>query len=101
MDFRLKSDKLKLLYTQEEGAHRYPAAVIKGFFHVMSLIKSMPNEGDLYSFKSLHYEKLKGARGKQGERSLRLNDQWRLIIKLETDPRGKAILVLEIGDHYK
>ena len=101
MEFRFKSDKLKLLYTQEEGAHRYPAAVVNRFFHVMSIIKSMPNEGDLYSFKSLHYEKLKGTRGKLGERSLRLNDQWRLIIKLETDPRGKSILVVEIGDHYK
>jgi len=101
VEFRFKSDKLKLLYTHEEGAHRYPAAVVKGFFHVMSIIRSMPNEGDLYSFKSLHYEKLKGTRGKQGERSLRLNDQWRLIIKLETDPRGKTILVVEIGDHYK
>jgi proteic killer suppression protein len=101
VEFRFKSDKLRLLYTQEEGAHRYPAAVVKGFFHVMSIIRSMPNEGDLYYFKSLHYEKLKGTRGKLGERSLRLNDQWRLIIKLETDPRGKTILVLEIGDHYK
>lgn len=101
MEFRFKSDRLKLLYTQEEGAHRYPAAVVKGFFNVMSIIRSIPNEGDLYSFKSLHYEKLKGTRGKLGERSLRLTDQWRLIIKLETDPRGKAILVIEISDHYK
>jgi len=101
VEFRFKSDKLKLLYTQEEGAHRYPAAVVNRFFQVMSIIKSMPNEGDLYSFKSLHYEKLKGTRGKLGERSLRLNDQWRLIIMLETDSRGKTVLVLEIGDHYK
>ena len=101
MLFRFKSEKLKLLYTQEEGAHRYPPAVVNKFFAVMSIIRSIPNEGDLYSFKSLHYEKLKGTRGKMGERSLRLNDQWRLIIKLETDPKGKIILVLEIGDHYK
>lgn len=101
MEFRFKSDKLKLLYTHETGAHRFPPAVVKGFFRVMSIIKSIPNEGDLYSLKSLHYEKLKGTRGKFGERSLRLNDQWRLIIKLETDPTGKTILVVEIGDHYK
>jgi len=101
VEFRFKSDKLRLLYTQEEGAHRYPAAIVKRFFEVMYVIEAIPNEGGLYSFKSLHYEKLKGTRGKLGERSLRLNDQWRLIIKLETDPRGKTILVLEIGDHYK
>lgn len=101
MEFRFKDEKLKALYTSEEGSHRYPQAVINGFFRVMSIISSIPNEGDLYSLKSLHYEKLKGARGKLGERSLRLNDQWRLIIKLETDPRGKTILAIEIGDHYK
>lgn len=101
MLFRFKGEKLKALYTQEEGGHRYPPAVVKRFFEVMAIIDSMPNEGDLYFFKSLHYEKLKGTRGKMGERSLRLNDQWRLIIRLETDPKGKTILVLEIGDHYK
>lgn len=101
MEFRFKSDKLKLLYTNETGAHRFPPAVVSGFFRVMSVIKSIPDERDLYSLKSLHYKKLQGMRGKQGERSLRLNDQWRLIIKLETDSRGKTILVIEIGDHYK
>ena len=101
MEFRFKSEKLKLLYTNETGAHRFPPAVVNGFFRVMSIIKSIPDERDLYSLKSLHYEKLKGTRGKLGERSLRLNDQWRLIIMLETDPRGKTILVVEIGDHYK
>ena len=101
MNFRFKGDKLRALYTHEEGAHRYPAAVVSKFFQVMSVISAAANESDLYSLKSLHYEKLKGARGRQGERSLRLNDQWRLIVRMEADPKGRTVLVIEISDHYK
>lgn len=42
---------------------------------------------------SLHFELLRGERGQRGEHSLRLNDQYRLIVTLE-DREGVRVLVI-------
>ena len=48
--------------------------------------------------KSLHYEKLKGDLA--GQRSMRLNDQWRLILRLEEDDTGKLVVIVSIADYH-
>lgn len=45
-------------------------------------------------------KKLKGGRGNKGERSLRLNDQWRLIVRLMKDEEGKLILIINLEDYH-
>jgi len=98
--FRFKRKKLEALYTDEKDAHKYPVEAIDGFFNVMAIIEAISNERELYQFKSLRFEKLKGKRGKEGQYSLRLNQQWRLIIALEKDINGKYILVIDIEDYH-
>jgi proteic killer suppression protein len=96
--FIFKSKDLLLLYTEEKNAHRYSAGVVDAFFEVMSVITSATSEADFRALKSLHYEKLKGARA--GQISLRLNKQYRLIIQNELDEQGKIIWVIEIVDYH-
>ena len=48
--------------------------------------------------KSLHFEKLKGDR--QEERSMRLNKQWRLIVKIIPDTPKNRVAVLAIEDYH-
>jgi len=48
---------------------------------VFGFIESAHDERDLYAVKSLRFEKLNGDR--RGQSSLRINDQWRLIIMVE------------------
>ncbi|NEO97842.1 MAG: plasmid maintenance system killer [Symploca sp. SIO2E9] len=84
MHFRFKYKKLEALYTEEKNAHKYPN-VIDDFFEIMAIIDAALDERDLYANKGLHYEKLTGKRGKQGQRSLRLNQQWQLIVISEKD----------------
>jgi proteic killer suppression protein len=86
------------LYTDRKGAHKYSAQVVDAFFRAVAMIAAARDERDLYSLKSLHYEKLKGKR--QRLRSLRLNDQFRLIVQLEEDKEGKYFLVLDIEDYH-
>lgn len=100
MRFRFKSKKLEDLYTSEKGAHKYEPSVVEAFFDIMSTIDAMPDARDFYRLKSLHFEQLKGKRGKCGERSLRLNDQWRLIIAIEKDTEGKYVLIINIEDYH-
>ncbi len=65
----------------------------------MAIIRSALDERDFYALKSLHFEKLKGKR--EGERSLRLNQQYRLIVMIEKDDSGKYVLVINIEDYHK
>ena len=64
----------------------------------MQYIRNARSELAFYSMKSLHYEKLKGKRAQQ--RSMRLNDQFRLILELEEDKAGKTVVVISIEDYH-
>ncbi len=98
MDFQFKNRKLEALYTHERGAEAYPEAVIQAFFEVMVIIESAPDERSLYAIKGLHFERLKGKRS--SEQSIRLNNQWRLIVSLEKDQEGKFLVILDIEDYH-
>ena len=100
MRFRFHSTRLQQLYEAETEARRYPSEVVDGFFEAMTVIKAATDERDLYALKGFHFEKLKGERGKAGDRSLRLNKQWRLIVRIARDAEGKLILILDIEKHY-
>lgn len=56
------------------------------------------DERDLRAQKSLHLEKLKGDR--DGQYSMRLNDQYRLIVRFETGPSGRMTVVVEVVDYH-
>jgi len=99
--FVFKTKKLLALYETEQGASRYPAGVVDAFFEVVSEIESAKDERDLYALPSLHFEPLKGKRGKLGQRSMRLNDQYRLIVTLEQDDQGRFCCIIEISKHYR
>lgn len=48
--------------------------------------------------KSLRYEKLVGDRS--GQHSIRLNDQWRLVVRIEDDGDGRRVVVVEVADYH-
>ncbi len=100
MRFIFTSKKLQALYTDESGATRYPPEVVTAFFDKMAVIRAASDESDLRTLKSLHFEKLKGERGNRGERSIRLNKQFRLTFTIETDDRGKLLRILDVEDYH-
>lgn len=98
MRFRFRTRKLEALYTEERDAHKYPTGVVDAFFEAMAIIDSAADERDLYAFKGLRFEKLLGDR--TGERSIRLNRQFRLILWLERDDQGKYLSISDIEDYH-
>ena len=64
----------------------------------MVIISSAQNENDIRAFESLHFEKLRGNR--EGQFSLKLNKQYRLIIQIEKDKTGKLLWIIEIVDYH-
>src|SRR5205814_412913 len=73
-------------------------SLVRQFRRLMNLVHSVPNETELYKFPSRHFEKLKGKRKHQ--HSLRLDDQWRLVVELETREQGTLIRIKEIVDYH-
>jgi len=96
--FCFKNKRLEAVYTGEKGAHKYPPGVVDAFCEVMSIISAAVDERDLYSLKGLRYEKLKGDR--KGQHSIRLNDQFRLIVEREKDNQGRYLLIIDIEDYH-
>jgi len=93
------SDKrLERLYTKGEGAPKYPEAVVEAFLKRVRHIEGARDERDLRVPRSVHYEKLKGKFA--GKDSMKLNDQWRLILEVREDQLGKVVWIEEINNHY-
>ncbi|MCC6444111.1 MAG: type II toxin-antitoxin system RelE/ParE family toxin [Armatimonadetes bacterium] len=98
MRFRFQDSDLEALYYQGLHVQRYKPEVVRSFYRVMAQIDAAQDERDLYALKGLHFEKLTGNRA--GQHSLRLNDQYRLIVELTVDADGKLILVIAIEDYH-
>src|SRR5437763_1392047 len=92
------ADRLLQRLEIDPGYHgRWSREIVKAFRKRMQFLHAAADERDLYAMKSLHFEKLKGDRSHQ--RSLRLNDQWRLIVQIQERPE-RTIVVLAIEDYH-
>ena len=65
---------------------------------LLNFIRQAIDERDLRSMKSMRYEKLKGQRSHQ--HSVRLNDQWRLILEVVGEDPDKVVQVVDIEDYH-
>lgn len=72
--------------------------VVKGFRKAMQVIRAAVDSRDIAAMRSLSWEKLKGDR--EGQYSLRLNKQWRLVVRLKAVEGSKTVVVIEIVDYH-
>ena len=77
----------------------FDQSLVRGFRKMVNTIRQALDERDFYALKSLHFEKLSGKRKHQY--SMRLNDQFRLIIELiNKDNAFKIVRIMEITDYH-
>lgn len=76
----------------------YSEAIVSGFRKVMGAIRAAVDERDLYAMKGLRFKKMKPPRDHQ--HSLRINDQWRLVIEFQGDHPNKKIEIIGIEDYH-
>jgi toxin HigB-1 len=98
MDVRFVDADLERLETDPGYLGGWPMAIVRAYRKRLNFIRQATNETDLYAWKSLHIEKLKGARS--GQWSMRLNDQWRLVFVIESQGQEKWLTVLGIEDYH-
>jgi len=98
MKFRFGDNVLERLYTERDFRGPFSKEIVKLYRKRMAMIRSAPDERDFYDLKSLHFEKLSGKR--KNQRSIRLNEQLRLVIEFEGKGDNKTVVILAIEDYH-
>ena len=99
MRFEFLSDDLARLYSEPDADTGFQPGVVRAFRMRVQYIANAQDERDLYAWKSLRYKKLRGNRSHQ--HSMRLNDQWRLILEIRKDDDGSIVVLISIEDYHK
>ncbi len=88
-------DRLEVELLFDNG---YAQSLVKAYRKRLQVIRGAVDERDFYALKSWHFEKMKG--DQQHRHSIRLNDQFRLVLEIEGSGRDKRIRIVEIKDYH-
>lgn len=98
MEIEFRDKKLSLVETDQASKTKLPVSVVNSLRDKLVVIRNAPDERTLRNWKSLHYEKLTGRQGDQ--RSIRINNQWRLVFEIDTSRQPNKITVLGVEDYH-
>lgn len=99
MEVEFADPKLDRLETDPTYTAGWAAAIVTAFRKRLWTIRAASDERDFYGLAgSLHYERLKGKRAHQ--RSMKLNDQYRLIVELTGTGSSTKVRVVGIEDYH-
>lgn len=98
MEVEFDDNELDRLEIDPQFTAGYSQEIVRAYRRRMQQIRGFRDERDFYALKSLHFEKLKGDR--DGQSSIRLNSQWRLIVEIRGNHPCKLIGIVEIVDYH-
>jgi len=98
MDVHFASDRLKQVDADAKASTGYGPTIDKGFRKLMMIIRAAVDERDIYARPAVRFEKLSGQRRHQY--SMRINDQYRLIVELEGSAPNKVVTIVGIEDYH-
>jgi len=93
-----KDPSLEKLEKDAKYTAGHSEGVVRAFRKRMWVIRNAVDERDLREVKGNHFEKLKDNR--EHQHSMKLNDQWRLIIEIEGKGTNKELVVVGIEDYH-
>ena len=106
MNVEFEKEYLAELYEKgktDDKKHRFQPQIVNGYLKCVKALLNASRMEDLYQYRSLNYQKLKG--DKKGLSSLRINDQYRLEFKEITNAGNQTIIevcsLIDITNHYK
>lgn len=86
--------------TERDKKNKIPANIIARFIDRIYQLKDIKKIADLWNFKSLRFERLKGY---QNRYSIRVNLNWRIEFEIEwidEEQTQGIITILKLSDHY-
>lgn len=99
MDIKFEDDDLDRLEVDANFDAGHAPGVVRSYRKCLNMIRNAPDERVFRSSKGLHFEKLKGNR--QDQHSMRLNNQFRLILRIEGKSTRKTVIIVGIEDYHK
>jgi plasmid maintenance system killer protein len=96
-----KNEALREIYEhgEETGKPRYGKEIVRAFIRKIDMLASVENSVVLAKFQSLHLEALTREKKYKGKHSIRVNDKYRIILKIVKQKNGWEIIeVSEIHD---
>ena len=91
-------EQLARICTDEAHRLGLPFAVIRAARRKIIQLDAARDERDLRNLKGMNYKKLSGRR--DGQRSIRINDQYRIVFTLVESESPPVITIIEIGDTH-
>ena len=98
MDVTFKNDSLDRLETDAAYSAGFSDGIVRAYRKAMQHIRAASDERMFYTRRSFRFEKLLGDR--EGQHSMRLNDQWRLIVEIRGTAHDKTVHIIEIVDYH-
>lgn len=98
MEIEFKNSDLDRLETDIKFDAGFGRDVVKAFRKRIQAIRAAVDERDLSAIRGNNFEKLKGNRAHQY--SMRLNQQWRLILEIKSALPKNIIVVIDIEDYH-
>lgn len=98
MEVEFDDEDLDRLETDPHFTAGFSQEIVRAYRKRMQQIRAFPDEREFRTVKSLHFEKLKGKR--EGQHSIRLNLQWRLVLEIRGDHPCKVVGIIEIVDYH-
>lgn len=98
MEVEFEDDNLRRLAYDPSFDMGLDRGVVKAFRMRVQVIGAAEDERVFYKLVSWHFEKLKGDLA--GKHSIRLNKQWRLLVRIEKRDSGKVVVIISICDYH-
>ena len=98
MEVDFDDDNLRKVYFDPTFGGGFGQAIVRRYRERIGFIRAATDERDIYAMRSFRFERLKGKR--QHQFSIRLNDQWRLIVEIRGEAPQKRIGIVGIEDYH-
>lgn len=98
MEIEFEGEEYRRLETDANFTNNFSGPVVKKYRMRVAQIRAALDRRDLMAIRSVRLKKLKGDRA--GQYSLRLNDQWRLIVRFVSRSSSETVRIVEVTDYH-
>jgi proteic killer suppression protein len=98
MRVRFDGKRVALVETDQAHKTKLPPVVVLSARRKIRLIRAAKDERDLRGLHSLHFEKLHNE--PDGDYSVRVNKQWRIIFLIDDTVEPHEIVITAIKDYH-
>lgn len=99
MHVEFQNPELDRLAFDETYVGKWSSALVRAYRKRVNQIRQAPNQKVLYAFKGLRLEKLKKGE-MRGKYSMRINDQFRLIVQFTKKNGNDTVTIIKIEDYH-